>query len=182
MKVHVIWMNLMKNQIIPKFWSLKFLKDRAIRQRIHFFKMFNGFKNFSFRVRACHIPSFGLATKARACKGVGQEKSPEVTSRALRSVGEWREWTLTFPSELSFWELKSRCTPELSENHYKGQNPLDWNIFYIIGKLLEFICLKWACMTSLDTSNTSYGQKKGRKLTIWLPTIKSKESPWFPCV
>jgi hypothetical protein len=28
---------------------------------------------------------------------------------------------------------------------------------------LEFRCLKWAPMTHLGTSNTSYGQKKGRK-------------------
>jgi hypothetical protein len=31
---------------------------------------------------------FGLATKARACKGAGQEGSPRVTSHAPRSVGE----------------------------------------------------------------------------------------------
>jgi hypothetical protein len=28
---------------------------------------------------------------------------------------------------------------------------------------LEHKCLKWACMTNLDTSSTSYGQKKGRE-------------------
>ncbi len=39
-------------------------------------------------------------------------------------------------------------------------------------------------MTHLDTSNTSYGQKKGRELNyqIWLSTIKNQESPWFPYV
>jgi hypothetical protein len=37
MKVHVDWMNLMKNQIIQKFQSLKILKERAARQRTHFF-------------------------------------------------------------------------------------------------------------------------------------------------
>jgi len=35
MKVHVHWMNLMKNQIIQKFQSLEILKERAIRQRTH---------------------------------------------------------------------------------------------------------------------------------------------------
>ncbi len=38
---------------------------------------------------------------------------------------------------------------------------MDWGIPYIIGNLLEHRCLKWALMTHLDTSNTSYGQKKG---------------------
>jgi hypothetical protein len=40
---------------------------------------------------------------------------------------------------------------------------LDWDVLYIIEKLLKHRCLKWACMTHLDTWNTSYGQKKGRE-------------------
>jgi hypothetical protein len=31
MKVHVHWMNLMKNQIIQEFQNLKILKERTIR-------------------------------------------------------------------------------------------------------------------------------------------------------
>ncbi len=74
-----------------------------------------------------------------------------------------REWTHTLPSELPFWELESRWTPECSESNCRGQNILDWQGSYIIGKLLELRCLKWAHMTHLDTSYTSYGQKKGRE-------------------
>jgi hypothetical protein len=36
MKVHVHWVKLMKNQIIQKFQSLKMLKERVARQKIHF--------------------------------------------------------------------------------------------------------------------------------------------------
>jgi len=36
----------------------------------------------------CHNPSLGLATKARACKHVGQEGSPRVTFHALGSASE----------------------------------------------------------------------------------------------
>ncbi len=36
MKVHVHWMNLMKNQIIQKYQSLQILKEKASRQRTHF--------------------------------------------------------------------------------------------------------------------------------------------------
>jgi hypothetical protein len=36
MKVHVHWMNLLKNQIIQKFQSLKILKEKIAKQRIHF--------------------------------------------------------------------------------------------------------------------------------------------------
>jgi len=36
----------------------------------------------------CHNLRLGLATKARACKGVGQEGSLEDTFHAMGSVGE----------------------------------------------------------------------------------------------
>jgi hypothetical protein len=81
-------------------------------------------------------------------------------------LGVWdsvRELALTFPSELPLWEFKSQWTLEFSENDCRGQNPLDWRVSYIIEKLLEPKCLKWARMTHLDTWNTSYGQKKDRE-------------------
>jgi hypothetical protein len=37
------------------------------------------------------------------------------------------------------------------------------DIFYIIGKLLELRCFKWARVAHLDIRNTSYGQKKGQE-------------------
>jgi hypothetical protein len=79
-------------------------------------------------------------------------------------LGVWesvREWSLTLPSEFSLWELESWWILKSLEWDCKGQNPLDFKIPYIIEKLLELKCLKWAHMTHLDTSNTSYGQKKG---------------------
>jgi hypothetical protein len=93
-----------------------------------------------------------------------------------------REWTLTLPSELPFWELKSQWTPKSAEGDCEGQNPLVWRFFYTIGKLLKLKCLKWARMTHLDIWNTSYGQKKGQESNWQLPTTKSRESTWFPCV
>jgi hypothetical protein len=36
-------------------------------------------------------------------------------------------------------------------------------VLYIIEKLLEPRCLKWACIAHLDIWNTSYDQKKGRE-------------------
>jgi hypothetical protein len=36
-------------------------------------------------------------------------------------------------------------------------------VLYIIGKLLERRCLKWASLAHLNIWNTSYGQKKGRE-------------------
>jgi hypothetical protein len=100
----------------------------------------------------CCNPSLGLATKARACKSVGQERSQECER-------VW-EWTVTLPNELPFWKLESRWTPETLENDCKGQNPSPWGVLYIIGNLLKHRCPKWACMTHLDICNTNYGQKK----------------------
>jgi hypothetical protein len=36
MKVHVLWMNLIKNQIIQKFQSVEILKEGAVEKGIHF--------------------------------------------------------------------------------------------------------------------------------------------------
>jgi uncharacterized protein YydD (DUF2326 family) len=36
MKIHVHWMNLMKNQIIQKFQSFEIFKRRAANERTHF--------------------------------------------------------------------------------------------------------------------------------------------------
>ncbi len=74
-----------------------------------------------------------------------------------------KEWTFTLPRELPFWELESQWTPKFLERDCRGQNSMNWVVPYIIGKLLELRCLKWARMTHLDIWNTSYGQKKGRE-------------------
>jgi hypothetical protein len=87
-------------------------------------------------------------------------ESPFIFSGVQKNV---REWTFTLSRKLLLWELESWWTSKFSENNYKGQNSLDWGNFYIIGKLLEHRCLQQACMTHLDTWNTSYGQKKGRE-------------------
>jgi hypothetical protein len=95
-----------------------------------------------------------------------------------------REWTLTLPRELSFWELESQWTPEFSEGDCTSQNSLDWDVPYIIGKLLECRCLKWALMTPFEHLKHKLWPKEGPgiKLTIWLSTTKSRESVRFPCM
>jgi hypothetical protein len=80
--------------------------------------------------------------------------------------------------------MECRWTPETSESDLKGQNSMACGVFYIIEKLLELRCLKWARITHLEIWNTSYGQKKGRESNcqfdpIWLLTRKSRESTRF---
>jgi len=62
-----------------------------------------------------------------------------------------------------FGKLDSQWTLEFLESDCKGQNPMDWVVFYTIEMVLELRCLKWAWMTHLDIWNTSYGKKKGRE-------------------
>jgi hypothetical protein len=89
--------------------------------------------------------------------------NPGVIFHAPRSARKLREWTSTLPSQFSLWELESQWIPESLEGDYRAQNSLDWRVLYTIGNLLELKCLKWARMTHLDTSNISYGKKKGRE-------------------
>jgi hypothetical protein len=71
--------------------------------------------------------------------------------------------------------------PNFWESDCKGQNSTDWNVLYIIEKLLERRCLKCVCMTHLDTSNISYGQKKGRESNWQFDSrpLKVKNRPNF---
>ncbi len=61
-----------------------------------------------------------------------------------------RKWTLTLPRQLSLGELESIRTPKSLRSNCKGQNPLDWRVFYTIGKILKLKCQKWAHITHLD--------------------------------
>jgi hypothetical protein len=101
--------------------------------------------NSTYEQCNCRNPSFGLATKARGCKVVSQKEgnlgakakalegcgprgSPGVTthSREFKEVqGSVREWTLTLPRQLPFWERESRWTPEISKGKLKGQVSMD---------------------------------------------------------
>jgi hypothetical protein len=57
----------------------------------------------------------------------------------------------------SLWTLKS------SESDFRDQNSMAYGVLYIIEKLLELRCLKWARIAHLNIWNTSYGQKKGQE-------------------
>ncbi len=48
----------------------------------------------------CRNPSLGLTTKARACKGAGQEGSLGITFHALGSVGKCEGMNLHTPKQV----------------------------------------------------------------------------------
>jgi hypothetical protein len=49
-------------------------------------------------LKPCHNLSLGLATKAKACKGVAQEGDPGVTSHASGSAKEFEGMNLHTPN------------------------------------------------------------------------------------
>jgi len=62
-----------------------------------------------------HNPNFGLATKAKACKGVSRKCSPGITFHAPKSAGKCEgmnthtpKWAPTFGVEvlMDFWIFK----------------------------------------------------------------------------
>jgi hypothetical protein len=85
-----------------------------------------------------------------------------------------REWTLTLPRQLPLWDMESQWTSKTSGSNFKGQNSMACGILYIIGKLLECRCLKWARIAHLDIWNTSYGPQKGRESNCQLTPDQTK--------
>jgi hypothetical protein len=99
-------------------------------------------------------------------------------------LGVWesvKEWTPTLPSELPLWKLESWWTPKFLKSIASVKTHWIEAFFYIIGKILEFKCLKWACMTHLGSSNISYGQKKGWESNCQFDSrpLKVKNRPNF---
>jgi hypothetical protein len=131
--------------------------------------------------KICHNLNLGLATKARACKGVSQEGSPWVTFHALGSVGECEGMNSHTPKWAPTLRVGVPMESQIFRDRLQMSNPLDWRILYIIENLLDCRCLKWAYMTHLDTYNTSYDQKKGRESNCQFDSrpLKVKNRPNF---
>jgi hypothetical protein len=71
----------------------------------------------------CNL-NLGLATKARACKGVGQEEARESHFMLLGAQKSVRECTLTLPSELPLWEFGVLMDSQIFRERLKGSKPI----------------------------------------------------------
>ncbi len=109
----------------------------------------------------CRNPSLGLTTKARGLQSYKPRGSSGVTPHAPGSVGRCDGVNLYTLKATPIWEMESQWTLEFSEGNCMGQNSMNWGVLYIIKKLLECRCLKWACIAHLHIWNTSYDEKKG---------------------
>jgi len=102
-------------------------------------------------------------TEVRTCKDASREYNLGVTLTFSGMQESVREWAHTLPNGLPLWELEFQWIFEFSKSNLKGQNSLDWNVPYTIGKILRLRCLKWVCMIHLTTYNISYDRRKSQE-------------------
>jgi hypothetical protein len=111
---------------------------------------------------ACHNLNLGLATKAKAWKGACQKGSPGVTSHVPGSVKKCEGLNLHIPKWAPTLGVGISMDSRIFRKWFQGSKPIRLrSSLYPWKKILECRCLKWACVTHLDTWNISYGQKKG---------------------
>ncbi len=98
--------------------------------------------------------ALGSRPRQKGLQGCGPRGSLGVTSETPGSVGECEgvshhtpKATLTLGDGVP---VDSRCTSKISETNLKGQNSMACGVLYIIEKLLELRCLKWARIAHLD--------------------------------
>jgi hypothetical protein len=73
----------------------------------------------------CRNPSLGLVTKAKVCKGAGQEGSPGVTSHASKSVGECEGMNPHNPKWALILGVGVSMDSQIFKERLQGSNPLD---------------------------------------------------------
>jgi hypothetical protein len=95
--------------------------------------------------------------RLRGCKVAGQEEAREshhILPGVLKSVREYEGVNPHTPKATPILgdgvPVDSRWTPETLESELRGQNSMACGVFYIIGKLLERRCLKWARIAHLN--------------------------------
>ncbi len=104
----------------------------------------------------CRNPNFRLATKAKELQGCGPKKSLGVASHIPESVGKCEGVNPHTPKATPTLGDGVPMESRTSESDFKSQNSMACGVLYIIGKLLERRCLKWAHITHLDIWNISY--------------------------
>jgi hypothetical protein len=130
-------------------------------------------------VECCNL-SLGLATKARAYEGVGQESSLGVTFHALESVRECEGMNPHTPKWAPILRVGVPMDSQIFRGRLQGSKLIGLKSPLYHWKSLGLRCLKWACMTHLGTYNTSYDQKKGRESNCQFDSqlLKLKNRPY----
>jgi hypothetical protein len=83
--------------------------------------------NFGPTVRwggLCRNPSLGLATKAKAYKGAGQERSSGITSQTPRSVGKCEGMNLHTPKRVPTLGVGVSVDSQIFREQLQGSKPI----------------------------------------------------------
>jgi len=90
-------------------------------------------KNFPL----CCNPSFGLATKARACKVMGQEGSLGVTSHAPKSAKECEGMNLHTPNWTFILGVGVPMDSRIFRGQMQGLKPIELKSYLYLRKAIE---------------------------------------------
>jgi hypothetical protein len=75
-------------------------------------------------IKWCHNPSFGLVTKARACKVAGWEGSLEVTSHAPENIGKCEGMNLHTPRWIPVLRVRVQIDSRIFKEQLKGSKTI----------------------------------------------------------
>jgi hypothetical protein len=132
----------------------------------------------------CCNPRLGFATKARACKGAGQEWSPKDTFHVLRNVGKCEGMKLHIPKWAPILGVGILMDFWIFTEQFQGSKPIELKIYLYHWKALGTQMSKMGLHDPFGHLKHKLWLKEGSevKLIIWLPTTKSQELPKFPCM
>jgi hypothetical protein len=81
-------------------------------------------KNWHLVLIICCNPNLGLTTKARACKGAGQEGSSGVTSYVPGSVGECEGMNTHTPKWAPILGVEVQMDSQIFRKQFQGSKPI----------------------------------------------------------
>jgi hypothetical protein len=137
-----------------------------------------------YKCQCCRNPSLGLTTKVKACKVAGQEGSPGVTPHAPGSVGKCEGMNPHTYKGASTLGVGVLVDFRIFREKFQGSKLNGLKNYLYYWKALRTQMFKMGLYDPFGHLQHKLWPKEGPgvKLTIWLSTTKSRESPRFPHV
>jgi len=149
---------------------LVFILKRCIKNKL---KQFN-----------CRNPSLEFVTKARTCKGAGQEGSSGVTFHVPGSVGKCEGMNLHTPRWIPTLGVGISMDFQIFKEQLQGSKPIGLRSSLYNWKALGISMSKMGSHDPFGHLKHKLWPKKwsGVTLPIWFLTTKRRKLPRFPCV
>jgi hypothetical protein len=132
----------------------------------------------------CHNLSLGLTTKVKVCKGVGREWRPRVAFHAPENVGGCERMNPHTPKWALTLGVRVPMNSQIFKEWLQRSNLIELNIFLYHWKVLGKKMFKMGSHIPFKYfKHKLWPKERSRiKLSIWFPTTKSRELPWFTCM